>query len=365
MNKILAICTSPDKGGLELYFVKLTQYYHSYHQSVLPVCKKNSEIEKLVSPEAFLVNKINLFNIFFYAKKLAKIVDQNGIKVIHVSWTKDILLAVLTKKLCKSKVTLIYYRQMKITRMKNDFYHRFLYQNLDLILVITDKLMAEAKKFFPVPGMRIKKLTYGIQKLIPELNQKTKFFENNSLNPDLLTLGIFSRIEDQKGQHLVIEAMKKIKSNIQLIMVGHIMNNDYKEILDKLINKFDLSNSVKFIPHSNQAMALMPFCDLIILPTYEETFGLVVAEAMIMGVPVIGSNAGGVPEIIEDGHNGLLFKSKDSDNLAEKILMLVNDKELRRKLAQNAKVYAEETYDYQNHFNLLDDYIKNLRAEYE
>ena len=94
--------------------------------------------------------------------------------------------------------------------------------------------------------------------------------------------------------------MKKIKSNIQLIMVGHIMNNDYKEILDKLINKFDLSSSVKFIPHSNQAMALMPFCDLIILPTYEETFGLVVAEAMIMGVPVIGSNAGGVPEIIED-----------------------------------------------------------------
>ena len=175
MNKILAICTSPDKGGLELYFVKLTQYYHSYHQSVLPVCKKNSEIEKLVSPEAFLVNKINLFNIFFYAKKLAKIVDQSGIKVIHVSWTKDILLAVLTKKLCKAKVTLIYYRQMKITRMKNDFYHRFLYQNLDLILVITDKLMTEAKKFFPVPGMRIKKLTYGIQKLIPELNQKTKF----------------------------------------------------------------------------------------------------------------------------------------------------------------------------------------------
>ena len=104
----------------------------------------------------------------------------------------------------------------------------------------------------------------------------------------------------------------------------------------------------------------MPFCDLIILPTYEETFGLVVAEAMIMGVPVIGSDAGGVPEIIEDGKNGLMFETKNSNSLAEKILIFINNKELRRNLAQNAKVYAEETYDYQNHFNLLDNYINNI-----
>ena len=360
MNKILAICTSPDKGGLELYFVKLIHYYNSKCKSIFPVCKKNSEIEKLIGPEAFLVNKINIFNIFSYATKLAKIIDRDSIKTIHVSWTKDILLAVLIKKLCRVKVSIIYYRQMKITRMKDDFYHKFLYKNLDLILVITDKLMTEAKKYFPVPTTRIQKLTYGIQKLDSDLDTKEKFFETNNLNPDLLTIGIFSRIENQKGQHLVIEAMKKIKSNVQLLIVGHVMDISYKGVLEKLIMESDLSKFVKFIAHSEKPMRIMPFCDLIILPTYEETFGLVVAEAMIMGVPVIGSDAGGVPEIIEDGKNGLMFETKNSNSLAEKILIFINNKELRRNLAQNAKVYAEETYDYQNHFNLLDNYINNI-----
>ena len=84
-----------------------------------------------------------------------------------------------------------------------------------------------------------------------------------------------------------------------------------------------------------------------------------------MGVPVIGSDAGGVPEIIEDGKNGLMFETKNSNSLAEKILIFINNKELRRNLAQNAKVYAEETYDYQNHFNLLDNYINNIwKKEY-
>ena len=53
---------------------------------------------------------------------------------------------------------------MKITRMKNDFYHKFLYKNIDLILVITDKLAAEARKFLPVSDIKIQKLAYGISK---------------------------------------------------------------------------------------------------------------------------------------------------------------------------------------------------------
>ena len=102
MNKILAICTSPDKGGLELYFIKLIDYYHSKHESILAVCKKNSVIHKKINSNPFLVESINFFNIFTYAIKLAKIVDKNKIKIIHVSWAKDILLAVLIKKFCKS-----------------------------------------------------------------------------------------------------------------------------------------------------------------------------------------------------------------------------------------------------------------------
>ena len=76
------------------------------------------------------------------------------------------------------------------------------------------------------------------------------------------------------------------------------------------------------------------------MPTYEETFGLVVAESMLMGTPVIGSNAGGVPEIIEDRFNGLLFEPKSSKSLKDKITDMYDSEELRKKVSNNAKMFA-------------------------
>jgi glycosyltransferase involved in cell wall biosynthesis len=107
-------------------------------------------------------------------------------------------------------------------------------------------------------------------------------------------------------------------------------------------------------------MELMSFLDLVILPTYEETFGLVVAESMLMGTPVIGSNAGGVPEIIEDNFNGLLFESKSSASLKDKIVNMYDSEELRKKVSYNAKVFAMKNYDFQMHFSNLDRIMDKL-----
>ena len=100
-------------------------------------------------------------------------------------------------------------------------------------------------------------------------------------------------------------------------------------------------------------MEIMSFLNLVILPTYEETFGLVVAESMLMETAVIGSNAGGVPEIIQDGFNGLLFKTKDYKSLKNKIIDIYSSEELKNKLSYNAKIFAIENYDYQLHFSKL------------
>ena len=133
-----------------------------------------------------------------------------------------------------------------------------------------------------------------------------------NLNPEIFSIGIFSRVEEQKGQHLVLDAMNMSSNQMQLCIIGHVMSKQYKE--DLLINAkiYHLTNYLKFVNFVDSPMSYMPFFDLLILPTYEETFGLVAAEAMIMGVPVIGSNAGGVPEIISHGSNGLLFETKNA-----------------------------------------------------
>ena len=138
------------------------------------------------------------------------------------------------------------------------------------------------------------------------------------------------------------------------------MDNKYMDKLNNMIDEFKLQKQISITSFIESPMELMPLLDLVILPTYEETFGLVVAESMLMGTPVIGSNAGGVPEIIEDKINGLLFEPKNNKSLKEEIVRISNSLELRKKLSDNAKIFAKENYDYQTHFSNLDNILNDL-----
>ncbi len=362
MNKILAICTSPDKGGLELYFVKLVNHYHKNDLNIISLCRHNSLISKIIDSPIIFVKKINILNILLNIISILKKINEENINIIHVSWTKDLLLAVLIKLFSKRKIDIIYYRQMKITRDKKDIYHNFIYKNISKVLVITKKLKTDCERYLPIPNNKIIHLKYGIEiPDLPDANKKISFLNKYNLHEKDFTIGVFSRIEEQKGQHLVLEALNLIKANnIKLLIVGHCMDSKYLDKLSKMILDFSIQDKVSFIPFMESPMKVMSFLNLIILPTYEETFGLVVAESMLMETPVIGSNAGGVPEIIQEPFNGLLFEPKDYSSLKDKIVQMYNSEELRKKISYNAKIFAKEHYDYQTHFSNLNKILNTL-----
>ena len=354
INKVLALCLSPDQGGLELYFLKLVRHYRDMGYSMHVACSKKSYIAGCVNNKKIECAHRGFFKNILYIIK-------NKLNILHVSWSKDIFIAVMLKLLLPGRLKIIFYRQMKIPHPKKIFYHKFFYKNIDLLLVITDKLKEEAYTNLPIDKSKIKKLTYGISK--PKFNAKLSkddFMQSNDIDPKIFSIGIFSRVEEQKGQHLVLDAMNMSSNQMQLCIIGHVMSKQYKEEL--LINAkiYHLTNYLKFINFVDSPMSYMPFFDLVILPTYEETFGLVAAEAMIMNVPVIGSNAGGVPEIILNGNNGLLFQTKNTSDLSKKIDMLFENKTLRDQLVSNASDYANKRYDYNRHFDKLDEIFNSI-----
>ena len=361
MNKVLALCLSPDQGGLELYIIKLLNYYHNSGQNIPVACLKDSYISKNINSHRIECHSQGLFKKISNFFIIRRFIIDNNLNIIHVSWASDLLLSIALKIFISGGIKIVYYRQMKIPRPKKYFYHRFIYKKIDSVIVITDKLKNEALRYLPIESKKIHKLTYGIE--IPPDNtliNKSDFFSKHNMNPKTFSIGVFSRIEEQKGQHLVLNSIRRSKHEIQLFIIGHTIDLGYKDTLEKIANDNKMSSQLRFVDFVKSPMSYMPCFDLIILPTYEETFGLIVAEAMLMKVPVIGSNAGGVPEIINNNKNGLLFESKNEDDLLEKIDSIIENKKTRDMFVTNAYKFSRKQYNYNNHFTELEKIINSI-----
>ena len=87
----------------------------------------------------------------------------------------------------------------------------------------------------------------------------------------------------------------------------------------------------------------------LIVPSRIDNLPTVVMEAFSTGTPVIGSNVGGIPDMIVDGYNGLLFENENSDDLADKIIMLLKNGEKRDLLSKNARQTFENRFSVENH----------------
>jgi glycosyltransferase involved in cell wall biosynthesis len=121
-----------------------------------------------------------------------------------------------------------------------------------------------------------------------------------------------------------------------------------------------IGNNVVFMDFVKEPQKLMQLCDCILLASFEETFGLVLPEAMRSGVAVIGSNKGGVPEIIEHEKTGLLFVSGDANSLYQQIKRLYRNEAFKIQLANNGKVSADERFNTEKHFEQLEQHFTNL-----
>jgi glycosyltransferase involved in cell wall biosynthesis len=116
-----------------------------------------------------------------------------------------------------------------------------------------------------------------------------------------------------------------------------------------LIDKGHLGENLRLtgaVP-GDRLRRLFNACDIFVLPSLAETFGLVVAEAMAFAKPVVGTRVPGISQQIKDGWNGFLAEPADEADIARKIIYLIDRPSLRRKMGQNGRRYAEQELGWQ------------------
>lgn len=366
MNKkinLLELCLSPDLGGLELYMVRAAKALDET-MNVISVINPSGKLEQYYTDTSYryatLKKKSNLV-MFASARKLAHIIDENQIDIVHLHWTKDIPIAVAAKVFSKCKPKLVQTRNMTMTRFKNDLYHRFLYRNIDLMLPVTYQVADQIKTFIPESVRpKVEVLYMGSDR--PELLGADAVA---ALGKELgmerqCVVGMVGRINEAKGQHLLIQAIALIDDlSVHAYFVGHEMEKGYTDQLRAMAEKLGVSERIHFLGFMKNPHHFYQVCDAVVLASKRETFGLVLIEAMQVGTAVIGSNSGGVVEIIDDNETGLLFEALNSKSLAEKIALL-SDESLKHRLAEAGREKAEKMFSNSEQFEKLKNVLNGL-----
>ena len=163
---ILQLCLSSGLGGLELYVYRASDALQGQHK-ITAVLQQGSKLDDYYR-EHSSIKRLHLKRRsgplpIINAWKLARIIDENNIDLVHMHWGKDFALAAFAKAFSRRNPRLVYTRQMMVTRYKSDFYHRFLYSQLDLLLTITRQLEQLYKKYIPGEKLDVRTLYYGVK----------------------------------------------------------------------------------------------------------------------------------------------------------------------------------------------------------
>jgi len=187
-------------------------------------------------------------------------------------------------------------------------------------------------------------------------------------------VGLFGAIMERKGHEYFIRAAAQVVKRcptVRFVIVGHEdeicrVRYGFESRYRRLVAELGLEQTVLFAGHLAEASLLMGDCDIICMPTVPmgrdsgEGFGLVMAEAMAAGVPVVATHCGAPPEVIEDGVSGLLVPPRDSEALAKAIEFLLEDEGRRKAFGDAARRRVQEHFDVRHTAEALEEVYREV-----
>lgn len=185
----------------------------------------------------------------------------------------------------------------------------------------------------------------------------SELYDEFGVPEESLKIGIFGHVGTFKGHFLLVEAMAKILKSFPsayLFCVGHGEPETF-ESLTNIARQGSYEDRLVFTHTRNDVGRLLTAMDVVALPSEYEACSMAIIEAMAIGRPVVATNAGGNPELIRNGETGMLI-DRSSDSVAESIMGLLGDSQLRLQMGQDARQRATDLFSSEK----MVDHIESL-----
>ncbi|MDB5013698.1 MAG: glycosyl transferase group 1, partial [Daejeonella sp.] len=201
---------------------------------------------------------------------------------------------------------------------------------------------------------KVVKKIFIVNNGIPIINYPyTKMVDEN------FNITCLSTITPLKQQLILLKAISILKSrgyqNLRCKIAGQISNQPYYHLLKKYVSENSLDHQVDFLGAiwGDDKNNLLRDTDVFVFPTSWESFGLVVLEAFNFKIPVIGSNIGSIPEIIDNGINGFIIDPGNFEGIADKLEYLILNPEKREIMGNNGYIKLCENYSLERFISTL------------
>ncbi|MGI6589701.1 MAG: histidine phosphatase family protein [Candidatus Iainarchaeum sp.] len=241
-------------------------------------------------------------------------------------------------------------------------------------LIVVSKY--SAKKLFPLTNKKTKKIIihnginvkdfektdYSIRKKLGLMQKTVLLFPSRTIR---LSTG---KIGEQKQFKIVLKALKKIKEKNKIaLLIPYLENKNNEKIFEfkKYLRKMGLEEIVYEFPtklNQNEMHKFYSTGDIVLFPSINESFGMIIPEAWASGKPIIGASSGAIPQLIQNNQNGLLFKPKNSTELSKQIIELTTNKQKYEQLSKKGKIEVKNFTD-ELMIKKITDFIKTLKRK--
>ncbi len=355
---ILHICPRPSFSGLEAYALAVASDQK----------QRGCKISFYVLPDSPLLLQCQEQNFEIilpsdFKKQLSAGIQNKKWDLIHLHSTQDlnsILPSFLSAKLKSFRLPkLVLQTHILISHSKKDPIHFLKYLFVDEMWCSSLPAKKMLEGFIPISKEKIKIKRYGrdIQKTLNGFLTRNEARKILGVPDAAIVVGLVSRIDPQKGlKEFLYGSMDLIKKyqQLHLVFIGGRTQDDpkawaYAEELDHFHKALpqDIQNRIHFKGEMKDSFQYMRGLDLYALPSYKECFALSLLEAQLAELPVLGTDAGGTPDIVIEGQTGYLFEAKSESSAKAALARALESQDLWPEFGRRAKQRVLNEFDFE------------------
>ncbi|MCM8568759.1 glycosyltransferase family 4 protein [Gramella jeungdoensis] len=291
--------------------------------------------------------------IFFRPDLTYFTLNSNG-----VGFYKDALVAIVAK-LGEGKLVYHFHNkgiQKREAKSFDNFLYRKVFKDAEIIL-LSENLYPDIQKY--VDRRKVHICPNGI----PQYGKKVSL---NGIDKEIkkVQLLFLSNLIESKGVFVLLEALKKLKDRGIHFHCSYIGGEGdvSAEFFNSKINDFGLKNFVFYEgkKYGNEKLEYLLKSHVFVLPTLNDCFPLVILEALQFSLPVVSTIEGGISEMVENEKNGFLVQKNDAFEIADKLEILIKDRELREKMGAYGNLKYTEEFTLEAFEYRLNEILENL-----